>query len=358
MKNKKVKIGNKFIGNGNEILVQSMTNTLTKDAEKTVSQIKALERAGCELVRVSVPDEASAEAIKVIKKNIDIPLICDIHFDHKLAILAIKNGADKIRINPGNIHKNHLAEIIKMALDFDIAIRIGVNAGSLHDVWDDALSLEKKASIMTQKTLDFINIFEQNNFYNLVISLKSSDINLNYLAYKNFSLVSDYPVHIGLTESGSIFSGLIKSSIALSELLKENIGDTIRVSLTDDPIYEIFAAYNILNCLGIRKKYPTLVSCPTCARTTINVIELIKEIEKYIYTLDFSGNKSIPIKIAVMGCVVNGPGEAKDADIAMSGVGNKVMIFKKGNLLETFDKSLIKEKFKQILENIEKNNTI
>lgn len=349
-KNKKiVKIGNTFLGTGN-ILVQSMTNTLTKDTKKTILQIKSLERAGCELVRSSIPDEESAEAIKIIKKEISIPLIADIHFDYKLAISAITNGADKIRINPGNIHKNHLREVIKVAKDFNIAIRIGVNTGSLRDIWDNSLTLDKKSDIMAKKALDFIEIFEQNNFFNLVVSLKSSNVDLNYLAYKKFSSLSDYPIHIGLTESGSIFSGLIKSSISLTELLKENIGDTIRVSLTADPLYEIFAAYNILNCLGIRKKYPEIISCPTCARTTINVIELVKEIENYIYTLDFSGNKILPIKIAVMGCVVNGPGEAKDADFAISGVGTKVMIFEKGNLIETFDKSLIKKKINVFLE--------
>ncbi|MDR0676843.1 MAG: flavodoxin-dependent (E)-4-hydroxy-3-methylbut-2-enyl-diphosphate synthase [Elusimicrobiota bacterium] len=349
-KRKVVKVGNIVIGGNNQVVVQSMTNTTTKDIIKTVKQIKRLERAGCELIRCSVPDEEAAKAISLIKSKVNLPIIADIHFDHKLAILSIKNGADKIRINPGNIRKEHLKEIISNAIDKDIAIRIGINAGSLNIGNIDKINALKKASIMVEKALEYIDYFENNKFKKLIVSLKSSDIKTTLTAYKIFSKKSTYPLHIGITESGSRFGGIIKSSIGISALLSANLGDTIRVSISDDPIFEIFAAYNILKCLNIRKKYPEIISCPTCARTTIDVINLVKKIENFIYSLDFSGDKTLPIKIAIMGCIVNGPGEAKEADFGICGTGNKISIFEKGNIVETFEKKELEKKFYKYLK--------
>src|SRR5574344_1521128 len=341
-KTKKIRVGNIFIGGDSPIIVQSMTNTLTKDVKSTVDQIKKLERAGCELIRCSVPDEDSAKSLSIIKSQIKIPLVADIHFEYKLALLSIKNGADKIRINPGNMRKEHLKAIIDLAIEKNVAIRIGVNSGSLNEKFEIEDS-KVKSKYMAEKALEYVEYFEKFNFKNLIISLKSSDVKVNFLAYKLFAEKSDYPLHIGVTESGSCFGGLIKSSIGISELLSAELGDTVRVSLTDDPIFEIWTAYNILNCLGIRKKYPEIISCPTCARTTIDVINLVKEIESLIYSMDFSGDRAIPIKIAVMGCIVNGPGEAKDANFGICGTGNKVSIFEKGEVKETFDKADIKK---------------
>ena len=402
---RKIKIGNEnksvYIGGGAPIVVQSMTNTDTKDVAATVAQIKNLERAGCEIVRSSIPDEASAFAIKEIKKNINIPLVADIHFDHKLALLAIEHGADKIRINPGNMRKEHLDEIIKRALDKNIAIRVGVNSGSLKEsednetchpespiVVEDRLVSSRrksgrsaradlsasigagskfepgdkmlkqvqhdrytqKAKFMAEKALEYVNYFEQKKFKNLVVSLKSSDVETSLLAYKFFTKVSDCPLHLGITEAGSIFGGTIKSSVGLALILNEGLGDTIRVSLSADPVWEVRAAYNILASLGLRQKYPNIVSCPTCARTTIDVVNLVAEIEKFVYSLDWKNGKALPITIAVMGCIVNGPGEAKEADFGVSGAGTKVAFFEKGKIVKTVEQGEMKAVFNEYLK--------
>jgi (E)-4-hydroxy-3-methylbut-2-enyl-diphosphate synthase len=344
LKNTKIiKIGNIFLGGNSPIIVQSMTNTDTKNVAKTVEQIKNLERAGCELVRCSVPDEKSAIALQEIKKNINIPLVADIHFDYKLALLAIQNGADKIRINPGNMKKEHLKQVIDSALEKDIAIRVGVNSGSLKT--EECHSPEQKAKFMVDKALEYIDYFEANGFRKIVISLKSSDVKTSLSAYKLFNQKSDYPLHLGITESGSLFGGTIKSSVGLALILNEGLGDTIRVSLSADPVWEIYSAYNILASFGLRQKYPNIISCPTCARTTIEVIELVKEVEDIIYSLDWSGDKHLPITIAVMGCIVNGPGEAKEADFGVCGAGEKVAIFEKGEIVKTVEREKLREEF-------------
>ena len=382
---RKIKIGNIFLGGDSPIVVQSMTNTDTKDVAKTIEQIKKLEKAGCELVRCSVPDVESAIALQKIKAGIKIPLVADIHFDYKLALLAIANGADKIRINPGNMQKEHLKQVIAAALEKDIAIRIGVNAGSLKEEAKTEISCHpvssfchpeqsegsrfftepalseanvfrmtdcaqhdkatEKASFMVEKALEYIDYFEQNGFEKLVVSLKSSDVKTSLAAYKLFSQKSDYPLHLGITEAGSIFGGTIKSSVGLALILNEGLGDTIRVSLSSDPVWEIFAAYNILASLGFPQKYPNIISCPTCSRTTIEVIELVKEVENIIYSLDWSGDKKLKLTIAVMGCIVNGPGEAKEADFGVCGAGNKVAIFEKGKILKTVERGELRGEF-------------
>jgi (E)-4-hydroxy-3-methylbut-2-enyl-diphosphate synthase len=347
MQTRVINIGNIKIGGDNPVLVQSMTNTKTYDIKSTVNQINKLEKAGCEIIRCSVPDIKSAEALKEIKKNIRIPLAADIHFDYKLALLSLKNGADKIRINPGNMKKKEVLEIVKEAKLRNSAIRIGVNSGSLSELrlktkHDD---FEKRAHLMMQKSGEFISDFENLNFKNIVVSLKSSDIETSVLAYKKFSKKFNYPTHIGITESGSIFSGSIKSSIGLSLILRENIGNTIRVSLSSDPIWEVRAGFLILQALGLRKKFPDIISCPTCSRTTIDVIKLVEETEKIIYSIDWFGEKTCPITIAIMGCIVNGPGEARESDFGICGAGKKVSFFRNGKLEETFDIKKLKNKF-------------
>jgi (E)-4-hydroxy-3-methylbut-2-enyl-diphosphate synthase len=347
MRTRVINIGNIKIGGENPILVQSMTNTKTSDIKSTINQIHKLEKAGCEIIRCSVPDIKSAEALSLIKKNIKIPLVADIHFDYKLALLSLKNGADKIRINPGNMKKKEVLEIVKEAKSRNSVIRIGVNSGSLPELrlktkHDD---VEKRADLMVQKAGEFITDFENLGFKNIIVSLKSSDVETSVLCYKNFSEKFDYPTHVGITESGSIFSGSIKSSIGLGLILKEKIGNTIRVSLSSDPVWEVRAGFLILQALGLRKKFPNIISCPTCSRTTIDVIKLVEETEKILYSINWSLGKICPIKIAIMGCVVNGPGEAREADIGICGAGNKVSFFKHGKLEETFDIKYLKNKF-------------
>ncbi len=337
-KTRVVKVGKVLIGGNNQIVVQSMTNTSTTNITKTVNQIKQLTRAGCEMIRASAPDEASCLAFKEIKKQIKIPIVADIHFDYKLAILAMENGADKIRINPGNLRKEHLAKIIEIANKKNVAIRVGVNSGSLN-----AKHSGDKAEFMVEKALEYIDYFEENGFENLVISLKSSDVKTSFSAYEKFRQKSDYPLHLGITESGSLFLGAIKSSVGLALLLEHGIGDTLRVSLTDDPIWEVFAGYKILQALGLRQKYPDIISCPTCARTSLGVIPLVKKIEKLIWSLNWSEIGSLPIKIAIMGCVVNGPGEAKEADFGFCGTGNKISVFEHGKIVKTFEKHELNE---------------
>ncbi|MCP4482702.1 MAG: flavodoxin-dependent (E)-4-hydroxy-3-methylbut-2-enyl-diphosphate synthase [bacterium] len=348
----KVKIGCLELGSNKKVIVQSMTNTDTKNIEETVAQIHRLERVGCELVRVSVPDKESALALKKIKEQITIPLVADIHFEAKLALLAIENGADKIRINPGNIRRETLLEIINLAKKFNVAIRIGVNAGSLKSL--EHQSIEKKAELMVAKALEYISDFEAQDFKNLVVSLKSSDIRTSILAYELFASKSEYPLHLGITEAGSKFTGAIKSSVGLGILLYKGIGNTIRVSLSSDPIFEVFAAYNILQGLGLRQKYPEIISCPTCARTTIDVINLVEKVENLVYSCDWSGTKKNNLKVAVMGCVVNGPGEAKEADFGICGAGNKVAFFEDGKIIDTFDSPEVEKMLFERLSKLKK----
>ncbi len=335
---KSFKVKNLDFGGNDKVYIQSMTNTKTSDIINTIKQINELEKAGCEMIRVAIFDKADALAIKEIKRHINIPLVTDIHFDPELAILSILNGADKIRLNPGNIsNKEKIEEIVELCKERNVPIRIGVNSGSL------PRDLEKTKEGIVEAAKRHINILEKLNFKNICLSLKASDIDLAYESYKLASEIFPYPLHIGITESGTSFSGLIKSSIGISKILNLGIGNTIRVSLTDDPILEIKAAKEILKDLGIRKDIPNLISCPTCGRIQYNMIPIAKEIENYLSTI----NKNITV--AVMGCAVNGPGEAKDADLGIAGGKGEAILFKKGKIIRKIsEKDIINELKKEI----------
>ncbi len=323
-----IKIGNRVIGGGNPILIQSMTNTKTEDVISTVEQIQRLESAGCEIVRCTVPTMEAAQALKEIRKEIHIPLVADIHFDYKMAIAAIENGADKIRINPGNIGDiERVKEVVRAARDRDIPIRVGVNSGSLEK------ELVTKyhgvtAEGIVESALDKIKTIEDLGYQNLVISIKSSDVLMCVKAHELIAKKTHYPLHVGITESGTIMSGNIKSSIGLGIILHQGIGDTIRVSLTGDPVEEIKSAKLILRTLGLRKGGVEVVSCPTCGRTRIDLIQLATQVEEMV--ADFP----LDIKVAVMGCVVNGPGEAKEADIGIAGGVGEGLLIKKGEIIK------------------------
>ena len=337
-KTKVIKIGNRYIGGDYPILIQSMTNTKTKDVYSTVNQILELEKLGCDIIRVAVLDKTDAYSISDIKKRIHIPLVADIHFDPELAIIAIKQGVDKIRLNPGNIsNKEKIIEIVNLCKEKDIPIRIGVNSGSL----PEGMELNAKNMILAAKR--HIDILEELDFHNIVLSLKASNIDLAKEAYVLASNTFNYPLHVGITEAGTSFKGLISSSIGLTKILDEGIGNTIRVSLTDEPKYEILAAKYILNELHLIKNVATVTSCPTCGRTQIDLFPIAKKIEEYVSTI----NK--PIRVAVMGCIVNGPGEAKEADIGIAGGVGKAAIFKKGKIIKTVnEKDIIDELIKEI----------
>lgn len=325
---KVVKIGNKVIGGGNKVLIQSMTNTKTEDVEATVAQIKRLEQAGCDIIRCAVPTMEAAFALKEIKTKINIPLVADIHFDYKLAIAAIENGADKIRINPGNIGDNDkVLAVVNKAKEAGIPIRVGVNSGSLEKKY-----LEKYGKVTAQgiveSALEKVKLIEDMGYDNLVISIKSSDVLMCAKAHELLAKETNYPLHVGITESGTDYSGNIKSSIGLGIILNQGIGDTIRVSLTGDPVNEIRSGKLILKTLGLRKGGIELVSCPTCGRTKIDLIGLAKQVEEMI------ANYDLDIKVAVMGCVVNGPGEAREADIGIAGGIGEGLLIKKGEVVK------------------------
>ena len=325
---KEIQIGSVRIGGGNPIAIQSMTNTKTEDVEATVAQILALEKAGCEIVRSTVPTMEAAKAIAEIKKRIHIPLVADIHFDHQMAIAAMENGADKIRINPGNIgSKDKVKAVVDVAKERGIPIRVGVNSGSLEK------DLVKKyggvtAQGIVESALDKVHIIEELGYDNLVISIKSSNVPMCIEAHKELARVTDYPLHIGITESGTLWSGNIKSSVGLGILLYEGIGDTMRVSLTGDPVEEIRSAKMILRSLGLRKEGIEVVSCPTCGRTQIDLITLAKQVE------DMVADIPLDLKVAVMGCVVNGPGEAREADIGICGGKGEGLLIKGGEVIK------------------------
>lgn len=324
---KVIQIGNRVIGGGNPILIQSMTNTSTEDIDATVNQIKKLESLGCDIIRCAVPNMEAAKAIKEIKKRISIPLVADIHFDYRLAIASMENGADKIRINPGNIGSvERVSAIVDVARERNIPIRVGVNSGSL-----EKNLIEKykgvKAEGIVESALDKVKIIEDMGYDNLVISIKSSDVLMCVKAHELIAKVSKYPLHVGITESGTLFSGNIKSSVGLGMILGQGIGDTIRVSLTGDPTEEIKTAKLILKTLGLRKGGIEVVSCPTCGRTKINLIKLANEVETMVEEFD------LDIKVAVMGCAVNGPGEAREADIGIAGGFGEGLLIKKGEIV-------------------------
>ncbi len=325
---KVIQIGNRKIGGGNPILIQSMTNTKTEDIEATVAQILELEKAGCEIIRSTVPTLEAAKAIAKIKEKIHIPIVADIHFDYRMAIAAIENGADKIRINPGNIgSKDRVLEVVKAARERNIPIRVGVNSGSL-----EKNLIEKYGSVtaegLVESALDKVKLIEDMGYDNLVISIKSSNVLMCAKAHKLIADKTNYPLHVGITEAGTVYSGNIKSSVGLALILGEGIGDTIRVSLTGDPVQEIISAKLILKTLGLRSGGIEVVSCPTCGRTNIDLISLANAVERMV--ADFS---DLNIKVAVMGCVVNGPGEAREADIGIAGGKGEGLLIKKGEVV-------------------------
>ncbi len=335
---KVVKVGNRLLGGNNPILIQSMTNTKTKDVKATVEQILRLEELGCDIIRVAVLDKEDAYSISKIKEGIHIPLVADIHFDPELALIAIDQGVDKIRLNPGNIRDHDkIVEIVNRCKEKHIPIRIGVNSGSLPKGY------ELNAKNMVKAAHDHIDILEALDFHDIVLSIKASNIELAYEAYKLAAEEFPYPLHIGITESGTAFKGLITSSIGLDRILSLGIGNTIRVSLTDKPEFEVMAAKDILKELKLIDNVPTLTSCPTCGRTQIDLIPIAKEVEEYLYTV----NKNI--HVAVMGCIVNGPGEAREADLGIAGGKGEALIFKKGVPIRKIDeKDIIKELKKEI----------
>lgn len=331
---KEVHIGDRVIGGGNPILIQSMCNTKTEDVKTTVEQIHRLEEAGCDIIRVAVPTMEAAEAVSEIKKQIHIPLVCDIHFDYRLAIAAIENGADKIRINPGNIGStDRIKAVVDKAKERAIPIRVGVNSGSL-----EKDLVEKYGGVtaegIVESALDKVHIIEDLGYDNLVISIKSSDVLMSVRAHELISEKTDYPLHVGITESGSLYRGNIKSAMGIGIILYEGIGDTIRVSLTADPVEEIRSAKLILNELKLRHDQVEIVSCPTCGRTSIDLIALEKQVEDMVNSMNLK-----PMKIACMGCVVNGPGEAKEADLGICGGKGEGLILRHGEVIRKVPES-------------------
>ena len=331
-----VQVGNLKLGGGNPVVIQSMCNTDTRDVAATVAQIHALEAAGCELVRVAVPDMKAADAIGEIKKQIHIPLVADIHFDYRLALRVMELGIDKVRINPGNIgDEDRIRQVVEMAKEKHIPIRIGVNSGSL-----EKELVEKYGGVtpqgLVESALKHVKILEKYDFHDIVVSIKASDV--------PFSLEA-YPIHVGITEAGTVYIGTIKSAVGIGAILAMGIGDTIRVSLTGDPVEEVRAAKEILKCLGLRKFGIELISCPTCGRTQIDLISIANEVEKRCASIKKD------IKVAVMGCVVNGPGEAKEADIGIAGGNGVGILFKKGELIRKVDESQLVD---ALMEEIDK----
>ncbi|MDD2973164.1 MAG: flavodoxin-dependent (E)-4-hydroxy-3-methylbut-2-enyl-diphosphate synthase [Lachnospiraceae bacterium] len=325
---KVIKIGDRVIGGGNPILIQSMTNTRTEDVEATVAQILKLEAAGCDIIRCTVPTEEAAKAIREIKEQIHIPLVADIHFDYRMAIAAMENGADKIRINPGNIGSiDRVKAVVDVAKEKNIPIRVGVNSGSLEkDLVEKYHGVTAEGIV--ESALDKVKIIQDLGYDNLVISIKSSDVMMCVKAHELLVQKTNYPLHVGITEAGTITSGNIKSAIGLGIILNQGIGDTIRVSLTGDPVEEVKSAKLILRTLGLRKGGIEVVSCPTCGRTRIDLIGLATQVENMVADIP------LDIKVAVMGCVVNGPGEAKEADIGIAGGIGEGLIIKKGEIIK------------------------
>jgi (E)-4-hydroxy-3-methylbut-2-enyl-diphosphate synthase len=344
---KEVRVGNVFIGGKSSIAVQSMTNTFTEDTEATVKQILELEDAGCDIVRSTVPDKKAADSIREIKKHIHIPFVADIHFDYELAMRAAENGADKIRINPGNIGgREKTKEVLQVCKNIGIPVRIGVNSGSLER---DILKKYDKVTAdgMVESMIKYIGYCEEENFTNLVLSMKSSDVPLMVESYEKISSLYDYPLHLGVTEAGSVFSGSIKSSVGLGILLYEGIGDTIRVSLTGDVKQEVKAGRIILRSLGHKINGVNLISCPTCGRTKVNLEKLVLRLESELDKIRINSC----INVAVMGCAVNGPGEAREADLGIAGGIGEFLLFRKGEIIRKIpEKDVLEVLLKEISE--------
>ena len=344
---RKIMVGNVQIGGENKVVIQSMCNTKTKDVDATVKQILELEKAGCEIIRVACLDEEDAKSIKLIKEKIHIPIVADIHFDYKIALAAINAGVDKIRINPGNIgSKDRTIAVVEACKEKHIPIRIGVNGGSLEK--DLLVKYGGPCSdAMIESAKKHIEILEELDFHDICISLKASNLDLCLESYEKAANTFNYPLHLGITEAGTAFSGTIKSSIGLGVLLRQGIGNTLRVSLSDDPIEEVKVAKEILKNCGLYKKSPTLISCPTCGRTMYDMIPIAKEMEEFLQTLESN------ITVAIMGCAVNGPGEAREADIGIAGGTNEAVLFKKGQIVRKIpQEKIVEELKKEILQMI------
>ena len=342
-KTREINIGGVKIGGDNPIAIQSMCNTDTRNVKATVDQIKRLEKAGCEIIRVAVPDMEAAECIRDIKKSIDIPLVADIHFDYRLALRCMENGIDKIRINPGNIGSaDRVKQVADMAKRNGIPIRIGVNSGSL-----EKNLVEKYGGVtpqgLVESALGHIKLLEENDFYDIAVSIKASNVPFSVEVYELLSDTVDYPLHVGITEAGTVWGGTVKSAVGIGAILSRGIGDTIRVSLTGDTVEEIYAAKEILKRLELRKFGVEFISCPTCGRTSIDLIKIANEVEERVRNIDKN------IKVAVMGCAVNGPGEAREADIGIAGGHGEGLIFKKGQILRKVPEDrLVEELLKEI----------
>ncbi|MDO5132543.1 MAG: flavodoxin-dependent (E)-4-hydroxy-3-methylbut-2-enyl-diphosphate synthase [Eubacteriales bacterium] len=341
---KKIRIGDRVIGGGSPVLIQSMTNTPTEDVEATVAQILRLEEAGCEIIRCTCPSAEAAAAIGEIKKQIHIPLVADIHFDYKMAILAMENGADKIRINPGNIGgPEKIAAVVRCAKERGIPIRVGVNSGSL-----EKEILQKYGGVtaegLVESALDKVRMIEDCDYDNMVISIKSSDVLICARAHTLLAEKSSYPLHVGITEAGTLYSGNIKSAVGLGIILYQGIGDTIRVSLTGDPVEEIKSAKMILRSLGLRKGGIDVVSCPTCGRTKIDLVGLANRVETLVQNYDLN------IRVAVMGCAVNGPGEAKEADLGIAGGDGEGLLIRRGEIIRKMPEENLLEALKDELD--------
>ena len=346
-KTRQIHVGSVAVGAGAPVSVQSMTNTFTDDAASTVSQIKRLEAAGCEIIRVAVPDMAAAQAIPFIKEQIAIPLIADIHFDFRLAVAAIESGADAIRINPGNIGgKKRLKTVVDAARVHDVSIRIGVNSGSL-----EKNRLEKHGGptpgALVESAIDHVDFVGALGFDRVKVSLKSSNVLNTIEAYRMFSAQSDVPLHVGVTEAGGLYAGIVKSAVGIGNLLMDGIGDTLRVSLTRDPVEEVRVGYEILGALGIRRRGPEIISCPTCGRCEIDLFSIAEDVETALMT------KALPIRVAIMGCAVNGPGEAREADVGIAGGRNAGVLFKKGRVVKKLPQNRLVDALLQAIETIE-----
>ncbi len=344
---RKLRVGDIYIGGDSPVTVQSMTNTDTRDVNATVGQIKRLEEAGCDIVRVAVPDAEAAGAVREIKKAIRIPLVTDIHFDYRLALACMENGADKIRLNPGNIGgPDRVKKVVEMAKARGIPIRIGVNSGSV-----EKQILARYGGVtpegMVESAMEHARLLEEQEFFDIAISLKASSVPMTIEAYRQMSKKADYPLHIGVTEAGTFFAGTVKSAAGLGCLLAEGIGDTLRVSLTGDPAEEIRVGIELLKAMGLRKAGVEFVSCPTCGRTRIDLIKIASEVEKRLEGCDKN------IKVAVMGCAVNGPGEAREADIGIAGGDGEALLFKKGEIVRKIPQDRIVEELLMEIENLQ-----
>lgn len=342
---KKVYVGNVPIGGNSFISIQSMTNTNTKDVKSTVSQIKKLENAGCDIIRMAVNDLEDATALREIKKEINIPIISDIQFNYRLALAACENESDAIRLNPGNIGASwKVKEVVEACKFHNIPIRVGVNSGSVKQEFLDKFN-GVNASSICYSALEEIELLEKNNFYDIAVSLKASSVNLTIESYRKFSEMSNYPLHLGVTEAGSPKKGIVKSAIGIGTLLAEGIGDTIRVSLTSDPLDEVIAGKDILKALDLRRDGVDLISCPTCARTKVDLIEIVNKAEEKLYSMDKN------LKVAIMGCPVNGPGEAREADIGIACGHGEGLIFSKGEIIKKVPEDML---LSELLSEIEK----